>query len=329
MSQNVTIDDRDSILHYSGGWFREGTFNATSVGETGTLASSDITSGVNVTFVFPSPATEFFYYGMQVDISLNAIPLTYIALQRCCGGLYLICVDCDPNNRQFETINAVNPTDNGQNPPVVLFSRKFDVPATHEVILMNSPDSAFGGKSQITLDRFVLTVPDSSLSARLGLPSAMLMNLSSSEWGRGAVSDSSDLLVDYRQLTVGILFFINTRLLGSHARWHFGWTGYSVRIDGNMVVGATTTTIPPAPRLSQSGGGLWFSEPESEPLAQYRRNGIWQLFRPLLSPSRAGKQMRDAYGTTIQKPTSPLWIRFHQTMDRSSILLYAHHHHSH
>jgi hypothetical protein len=30
----------------------------------------------------------------------------------------------------------------------------------HEVILQNQPDPAFNGNSQITLDRFELTVPD-------------------------------------------------------------------------------------------------------------------------------------------------------------------------
>ncbi|KAJ7172388.1 hypothetical protein C8R46DRAFT_1085767 [Mycena filopes] len=111
MSQNVTYDDRDSALQYSPGWFRTGTYNATSVGQTGTLASSLITSGVNVTFVFPSTTFPF------------------CVLARCCGGSYLICIDCDPNNRQFETIDAVNRTDDGQNPP-------------------------------ITLDKFILAIPD-------------------------------------------------------------------------------------------------------------------------------------------------------------------------
>jgi len=144
MSQNVTYDDRDSTLDYSPGWFRTGTYNATSVGQTGTLASSSITTGVNVTFVFPTPATDFFYFGIK----------------RCCGGSYLICIDCDPNKPQYTTINAVDPTDDGQSPPVVLFSKSFEVAGVHEVILMNEPDLAFGGNSQITLDRFELTVPD-------------------------------------------------------------------------------------------------------------------------------------------------------------------------
>ncbi|KAJ7446826.1 hypothetical protein B0H11DRAFT_2248592 [Mycena galericulata] len=151
MSQNITYDDRDSIFDYSPGWFRTGTYNATSVGQTGTLASSKITSGVNVTFVFPTPATDFFYFGMK----------------RCCGASYLICIDCDPNHPQYITINAVDPTDNGQNPPVVLFSKSFDVAGVHEVILMNEPDLAFGGNSEITLNRFELTVPDPSSLASI------------------------------------------------------------------------------------------------------------------------------------------------------------------
>ncbi|KAJ6547657.1 hypothetical protein B0H19DRAFT_278257 [Mycena capillaripes] len=145
MAQNVTYDDRDPILAYSPGWFH-GTFNASSIGQTGTLTSSSITTGVNVTFVFPTPATEFFYFGIK----------------RCCGGSYLICVDCDPNNRRFETIDAVDPTDNGENPPVVLYSKKFPEAGVHEIILMNQPDPAFGGNSQITLDKFQLMVPDSA-----------------------------------------------------------------------------------------------------------------------------------------------------------------------
>ncbi|KAJ7343396.1 hypothetical protein DFH08DRAFT_872597 [Mycena albidolilacea] len=162
MAQNVTYDDRDPILDYSSGWFRSGTFNASSTGETGTLASSLITTGVNVTFVFPTPATEFFYFGIK----------------RCCGGSYLICIDCDPNNRQFETINGVDTSDDGKNPPVVLYSRKFDEAGVHEVILMNQPDPAFNGNSQITLDKFLLTVPDptgveTSSSSTIPTPSSV------------------------------------------------------------------------------------------------------------------------------------------------------------
>ncbi|KAF7305075.1 hypothetical protein MKEN_01222500 [Mycena kentingensis (nom. inval.)] len=166
MSRNRTYDDRDTAFKYSDGWYRTGTYNATATGDTGTLASSSITSGVNVTFVFPVPATAFYYYGIP----------------RCCGGSYLICVDCDPNNRQFETIDGVQPTDNGQNPPVALFSRTFAEAGVHEIILANAPDSRYNGASQITLDRFVLTVADddASTSASRGGGGAGTMRTSSS-----------------------------------------------------------------------------------------------------------------------------------------------------
>ncbi|KAJ7109467.1 hypothetical protein C8R44DRAFT_802600 [Mycena epipterygia] len=173
MSQNVTYDDRDPILDYSPGWFRTGTYNATSVGQTGTLASSKITN-VNVTFVFPTPATEFFYFGIK----------------RCCGGSYLICIDCDPNHRQFVPINAVDTSDNGQNPPVVLYSQKFSVAGIHEVILMNNLDPAFGGNSEITLDRFELTVPDPAAVPSASASPTSSLNLFSTPTASSALAES-------------------------------------------------------------------------------------------------------------------------------------------
>ncbi|KAK1226067.1 hypothetical protein PQX77_010982 [Marasmius sp. AFHP31] len=102
----------------------------------------------NVTFDFPEPAIAFHYFGMR----------------RSGGGLYEICIDCDPGEPSFQTIDALNATDDGKNPPVALFSQHFDIPAHHVVILRNQNDSRFvpGGKSQITIDRFVLEVVDNS-----------------------------------------------------------------------------------------------------------------------------------------------------------------------
>ncbi|KAK0433974.1 hypothetical protein EV421DRAFT_1360939 [Armillaria borealis] len=144
---NNTYDDRlTDVLKYAGSWFNTGTYNASSVGDSGTLSSSNDPTA-NVTFVFPVPANAFYYYGMR----------------RSRGGLYAICIDCDPNKPIFETIDAVNATDDGTNPPVILFSRSFEQPGTHEIILTNQNDTRFsGGNSQITLDRFVLQVVDNS-----------------------------------------------------------------------------------------------------------------------------------------------------------------------
>ncbi|PPR08005.1 hypothetical protein CVT24_003756 [Panaeolus cyanescens] len=98
--QNKTFDDRDSHLTYQGKWFLQGAWNAPGVGQSGTLSSTnDLTS--TVTFTFPEPAVAFFYYGMQ----------------RSNGGLYGICVDCDPNNPNWVSIDALNRSDNGKNPP--------------------------------------------------------------------------------------------------------------------------------------------------------------------------------------------------------------------
>jgi len=141
--KNVSFDDRDTDhLRYGPGWFLEGSWNASNVRQTGTLASANDLSA-NVTFTFPMEAVGFYYYGIP----------------RCCGGQYAICIDCDPNNPIFIPIDAVNRTDDGQNPPVVLYSVTFDTPAVHEIILTNQDDTRFG-HSQITLDRFDLEVVD-------------------------------------------------------------------------------------------------------------------------------------------------------------------------
>ncbi|KAJ3753932.1 hypothetical protein EV360DRAFT_13905, partial [Lentinula raphanica] len=141
---NKTFDDRDTTdLHYAGGWPspQDGSWNASNVGETGTLSSTEDIRA-NVTFI---PANAIYYYGIP----------------RCCGGLYAICVDCDPNNPIFEMIDAVNTTDDGKNPPVILWSKNFDKPGIHEIRLTNQNDSRFG-HSQITIDRFELQVPNSA-----------------------------------------------------------------------------------------------------------------------------------------------------------------------
>ncbi len=39
-------------------------------------------------------------------------------MRRSKGATYGICVDCDPDGRVFEMIDAVNLTDDGKNPPV-------------------------------------------------------------------------------------------------------------------------------------------------------------------------------------------------------------------
>ncbi|KIJ24097.1 hypothetical protein M422DRAFT_72422 [Sphaerobolus stellatus SS14] len=144
---NMTFDDRDPHLKYLGPWFNTGTWNASNVGLTGTLSSTNSLSA-NVTFTFPTPAIAFYYYGIQ----------------RSRGGFYGICIDCDPNNPQWVDIDAVNRTDDGKNPPVVLFSKTFTVPAVHEIIIRNQNDTRFDN-SQLTIDRIDLEVAGPSTTS--------------------------------------------------------------------------------------------------------------------------------------------------------------------
>ncbi|KAH9479845.1 hypothetical protein JR316_0008440 [Psilocybe cubensis] len=59
-------------------------------------------------------------------------------------------------------VYAVNATDDGRNPPIVLFSQRFNTPSIHQIIIKNEPDIRFDGHSQLTVDGFVLEVPDPS-----------------------------------------------------------------------------------------------------------------------------------------------------------------------
>lgn len=147
--RNITIDDRNtSIIKYtSNTWFLEGSYNASATGESGTLSSTD-DPNANLTFVFPQPAVAFYYFAMK----------------RSGGGLYKICIDCDPNDRVYTDVDAYNATDDGHNPPSVLYSQEWDTPTTHEVILQNTEDDRYGNATQITLDRFVLTILDDSVT---------------------------------------------------------------------------------------------------------------------------------------------------------------------
>ncbi|ESK96151.1 hypothetical protein Moror_7292 [Moniliophthora roreri MCA 2997] len=163
--KNITFDDRDSRLQYNGFWFNTGTWNASSVGQTGTLSSSN-DPAANITFNFPEPANAFYYYGIP----------------RSRGGRYAICIDCDPNNPNFVSIDGVNTTDDGRNPPVLLYSQEFNM-GQHVVILTNQPDTRFpDNNSQITIDRFEIQVIDSTPVETL-TPSQLPTTSSSSSSG--------------------------------------------------------------------------------------------------------------------------------------------------
>ncbi|KAK0484506.1 hypothetical protein IW261DRAFT_1456995 [Armillaria novae-zelandiae] len=144
---NVSIDNTqisDNLKYLPVvAWTNNGSYH-TRTGETGTLSSTKDQTA-NVTFTFPQAANAFYYYGIP----------------RCCGGMYAICIDCDFDSPNFEPIDGVNRSDDGQNPPIVLYSKTFDTPEVHKVTLSNQKDPRFaGGNSQITLARFVIQVQD-------------------------------------------------------------------------------------------------------------------------------------------------------------------------
>ncbi|KAK0438867.1 uncharacterized protein EV420DRAFT_1486519 [Desarmillaria tabescens] len=92
------------VFKWEGSWELT-AYDASSINEVGVMAwTQDLTA--NVTFTFPAPANAFYYYGIP----------------RCCGALYAICIDCDPESSKFEKINAVNSTDDGKNPPFIKVS---------------------------------------------------------------------------------------------------------------------------------------------------------------------------------------------------------------
>jgi len=144
--KNVTIDDRDTnTIKYQGFWTHDGAYNATSVGKSGTLSS---TNDPNANFTIDTPPIVAFYY---------------FGVKRSRGGFYQICIDCYPENRQWLSIDGVNSTDDGKNPPVVLFSTNWPDPRSHGIIVTNRPDTRFpNSNSQITLDQLVYTIDDGS-----------------------------------------------------------------------------------------------------------------------------------------------------------------------
>lgn len=42
----------------------------------------------------------------------------YFGIKRSGGGMYQICIDCNPNDRTWQDIDGLNRTDDGKNPPV-------------------------------------------------------------------------------------------------------------------------------------------------------------------------------------------------------------------
>ncbi|KZP00723.1 hypothetical protein CALVIDRAFT_552454 [Calocera viscosa TUFC12733] len=153
LAQTLMIDDTDPGIDYepSGEWELDSgaavaaldaynsTFHFTSLSGN----TSDPSSGVaqaTATWTFPVAASGFVWYGFQ----------------RSDAGLYQICFDCDGNNPIQATVDALNTTSTGSDPPIVLYSTSLDM-GIHTVLISNLFDSRHGSYGQITIDAFGLT----------------------------------------------------------------------------------------------------------------------------------------------------------------------------
>ncbi|KJA27413.1 hypothetical protein HYPSUDRAFT_934114 [Hypholoma sublateritium FD-334 SS-4] len=118
-------------------------------------------------------------------------------MQRSRGGLYAICFDCNsaPSNTSF-IIDAFNATDDGENPPVLLYRQSFSTPALHHITIKNMPDprGTPAGNSQLTVQRIELEVQSSSTSFNASSPVTVTSSISlSSEFT--AIASASPSLV--------------------------------------------------------------------------------------------------------------------------------------
>ncbi|KAK7464409.1 hypothetical protein VKT23_006576 [Stygiomarasmius scandens] len=187
--RNLTFDDRDGPLNFTDDWAQ--SFWKSSDGQRGTFTwAGDLNA--TMTFTIPVLANAFYYYG----------------LKRSKGGLYAICVDCDPEHPQFLEVDAFDPSDKGDSPPVLLFYQIFDDFKFHDIILENRLDYRTKTTSQINVDRFEIQVqgpnPTSSTS-----PSQSSNTFSPGGTGTPATKSSSSVGVVvggvFAGLAVGVL----------------------------------------------------------------------------------------------------------------------------
>ncbi|KAK0439037.1 uncharacterized protein EV420DRAFT_1769586 [Desarmillaria tabescens] len=187
---NYSYDDRLAVFKWAGLWTLA-DYNATSINQLSTLTwTDDLTA--NVTFTFPVPANAFYYYGTV----------------HCCGALYAIYTDYDPENPKFDTIDAVDRTDDGKIPPVILYHKSFDQLGIHEIIITNQNDPR--GPSQLTVDKIVLQAEDKNvtiatelLTSTSGALSSSFISVTSST--TPAVSQSSGTSPSASQTPIGAI----------------------------------------------------------------------------------------------------------------------------
>ncbi|KAF9483800.1 hypothetical protein BDN70DRAFT_873424 [Pholiota conissans] len=250
---NQTFDDRDSRFVYQGSWSTGvGVWNASSVGLSGTLASTNDVNA-NVTFTFPVPAIAFYYYG---------IPRSH-------GGSYGICVDCDPNNRVFSPVDGFNATDDGKNPPIVLYSQTFSTPAVHEIIIRNQPDprGTPAGNSQLTLDRVDLEVPNSNAPATVTLSSTPSPTATNSSAGAASsTTHHSSPVGVIVGIVLGVFAFLITLALFVY------WLRLRRR---NNELKATSLESPPPHNMHQHSPSLSTEQPYTTSINPTTPSTLW------------------------------------------------------
>ncbi|THV06451.1 hypothetical protein K435DRAFT_848937 [Dendrothele bispora CBS 962.96] len=187
------FDNRDTRdLEYSSDWFVDGFWNTPT--DSGTLSSTNSPSA-SVSFTFPGKH-EVYWIAHTIFVSSHP-PVTeparaffYYGMKRSNGGLYHICIDgCGTGSLDSVDIDALDRSDNGQNPPTLLYSFTFDDFGIHQILLTNQNDTRTvpSGNSQITLDRLELEVQDPGSST----PSTFSTSTSTSTSDSPAASPSS------------------------------------------------------------------------------------------------------------------------------------------
>ncbi|THV06453.1 hypothetical protein K435DRAFT_479269 [Dendrothele bispora CBS 962.96] len=187
------FDNRDTgDLEYLSDWTVDGSWNTPT--DSGTLSSTNSPSA-SVSFTFPGKY-EVYWIAHTIFVSSHP-PVTeparaffYYGMKRSNGGLYHICIDgCGTGSLDSVDIDALDRSDNGQNPPTLLYSFTFDDFGIHQILLTNQNDTRTvpSGNSQITLDRLELEVQDPGSST----PSTFSTSTSTPESPAASPSSSS------------------------------------------------------------------------------------------------------------------------------------------
>ncbi|KAH8824992.1 hypothetical protein DL96DRAFT_1611569 [Flagelloscypha sp. PMI_526] len=169
------IDDRDPQLKYQGAWFHDSVYQAGS--ESGTISTTN-DPNANVTMNFPVAAKGIQIWGIK----------------RSHGGKYGICIDCELTAPVFIDIDGFNSTDDGHNPPVILYEKDFGTAGFHNLVLRNQADDRGTpvGNSQLALDQFVLVLAGDSTTAISLTPSGSSTTIPNSPSQTGNAEPSSN-----------------------------------------------------------------------------------------------------------------------------------------